>query len=88
MTYDKTPNPNPNPTLTLTLIALQKDEWIDKATRIVIVDFTMYNPEKSLHVTTRLAFEFIPSGECFPSARVNAYKCPDPDPDPDPSVLP
>jgi len=34
----------------------------------------MYNPEKSLHVTTRLAFEFIPSGECFPSARVNAYK--------------
>ena len=36
--------------------------WIDRATRIVAIDFTVYNANVNLFCVVKLAFEFPPTG--------------------------
>lgn len=57
----------PDLTTTLsTLSTLKNNNWIDQQTRIVVVQFSFFNPYlNSLSIGT-LAFEFLPAGGCRP----------------------
>ncbi|XP_062900047.1 polycystin-1-like protein 1 isoform X3 [Mobula hypostoma] len=45
-----------------TLLALKKTKWIDRYTRAVIVEFTLYNPPTNLFTIVSLLAELPPSG--------------------------
>lgn len=48
---------------------LQNEEWIDKYTRAVFLEFTVYNPSINLFAISSLIAEFRPSGGVFTSFR-------------------
>ncbi|XP_033750161.1 uncharacterized protein LOC117334568 isoform X2 [Pecten maximus] len=48
---------------------LEKEKWIDKYTRAVFVEFTVYNPGVNLFAISTLLAEFRPSNGIFPSYR-------------------
>ena len=41
---------------------LREHLWIDRSTRVVMVDFTTYNANANLFCVVKLAFEFPPTG--------------------------
>jgi polycystin 1L2 len=51
------------------LTLLQKNGWIDRQTRAVIVEFTVYNPNINMFAVAEIIFEFLPSGTILKSAR-------------------
>lgn len=52
-----------NRTHFLNLVAqLKQDEWIDRSTRLLLVDVVSYNPAVNLHFIGRMAFELPGSG--------------------------
>lgn len=52
------------------LTSLQQMGWIDKKTRAVFFDFTLYNPNINLFSYCSLVFELLPSGGIIPTANV------------------
>jgi polycystin 1L2 len=51
------------------LTLLQKNNWIDRQTRAVFVEFSIYNPNINLFMVNTILFEFLPSGNILSSAR-------------------
>jgi len=52
---------------------LWKDGFLDKQTRLVVVEATFYNAFNHLHTNTRFGFEFRASGGINPQARVLSF---------------
>ena len=48
--------------------------WIDRSTRIVMVDFTVYNANINLFCVVKLAFEFQPTGGLLLSSTARTVK--------------
>lgn len=48
--------------------------WIDRSTRVVMVDFTVYNANVNLFCAVRLAFEFQPTGGLLLSSSFRTVK--------------
>jgi hypothetical protein len=44
------------------LTLLQNNNWIDRKTRAVVVEFAVFNPNINLTVVAEILFEFLPSG--------------------------
>ncbi|XP_067861567.1 polycystin-1-like protein 1 isoform X2 [Heptranchias perlo] len=55
-----------------TLLTLKESEWIDRNTRAVIVEFTLYNPPTNLFTTVSLLAELLPLGGVLPSAHIES----------------
>lgn len=53
---------------------LKKNQWIDKFTRAIIIDFTVYNGNVNLFNQLRLVIEFPPTGGMFNSWTVRTSK--------------
>ena len=51
-------------------ISLQKMNWIDRRTRAVFFDFTLFNPNVNLFAYCSFVFELLPSGGIIPAANV------------------
>jgi len=49
---------------------LRQLSWLDKQTRAVIIQMSLYNPNVNLFVFVTILAEFLPTGGVFPSARV------------------
>ena len=45
------------------LTKLQEDTFIDGATRLISIDFNLFNPTSAMHTVTRLIFEFGADGD-------------------------
>ncbi|XP_073985948.1 polycystin-2-like isoform X2 [Rhodnius prolixus] len=56
------------------LADLEKRRWIDRATRAVFIDFTVYSPDVDLFSAVKLVMELPPSGGVFPSSRCYSMK--------------
>jgi hypothetical protein len=52
-----------------TIAQLIQDEWLDRATRAVAVDFNLYNTNTRLVTVVRIVFEMFPSGHMLKWAR-------------------
>ena len=50
------------------LSLLQKMNWIDKQTRAVFIEFSLYNPNVNSFSYSVILFEFLPSGNLIKSA--------------------
>lgn len=53
---------------------LKTSKWVDRQTRAVFVDFTVYNANANLFCTARLLFEFPASGGVRPSSEFRVVK--------------
>jgi hypothetical protein len=51
------------------LTLLKEMNWIDRQTRAVFVEFSVYNPNINLIMVSTILVEFLPSGTLFTSAR-------------------
>lgn len=51
------------------LNTLQQLSWIDKRTRAVFIEFTLFNPNLNLFSYSEMFFEILPSGNLLPSAK-------------------
>jgi hypothetical protein len=51
------------------LAQLQKNDWIDRNTRAVIIEFSAYNPNVRLFVYSYILFEILPTGSLVKSYR-------------------
>ncbi|XP_071105701.1 polycystin-1-like [Haliotis cracherodii] len=56
-------------TLENKMLELEKENWIDKYTRAVFVEFTVYNPQVNLFAIVTILAEFQPSGGVLTSSR-------------------
>ena len=54
------------------LTLLQNNNWIDRKTRAVVVEFAVFNPNINLTVAAEILFEFLPSGGIIKSARFDS----------------
>ncbi len=52
------------------LLTLQQSNWIDKRTRAVFIEFTLYNPNLNLFSFCEMLFEILPSGNILPSVNI------------------
>lgn len=52
------------------LTLLQQLEWIDRQTRAVFVEFSLFNPNVNLFAYVTILFEFLPTGNILPSMRI------------------
>jgi polycystin 2 len=48
---------------------LADNSWLDRGTRAVFVDFSLYNPNWNYYCIATIAFEFSPSGACVASGK-------------------
>ena len=53
---------------------LREGLWIDRATRLIIVDFTIYNANINMFCIVKLAFEIPPTGGLSTSTRFRTVK--------------
>ena len=51
------------------LTLLQNNSWIDRYTRAVIIEFSIYNPNINLFIVAEIVAEFLPSGSIIMSSR-------------------
>jgi hypothetical protein len=51
------------------LTLLKQMDWIDRRTRSVIIDFTVYNPNVGLFAVSQIVFEVLPTGNMIRSHR-------------------
>lgn len=49
---------------------LQKLDWIDRQTRAVFVEVSLFNPNANLFAYVTILFEYLPSGNILPSIRI------------------
>ena len=54
------------------LSLLQQNNWIDRSTRAVFIEFSAYNPNINLFVVTTMLIEFLPSGNLIKTSK---YEC-------------
>ena len=52
------------------ITALQKLDWIDRQTRAVFVELSLFNPNANLFAYVTILFEYLPSGNVLPSMRI------------------
>ena len=57
-----------------TVKELRQYDWLDRATRAVIVDFTVYNPNTNVYGTVLVVTEFLPVGGVATRWSVNVIK--------------
>ena len=50
-------------------MSLKDGAWLDASTRVVVVEFTLFNPNVLLILAGRLIVEFYPTGQLIPSHR-------------------
>uniref|UniRef100_A0A4W3JXY9 Polycystin-1-like protein 1 n=1 Tax=Callorhinchus milii TaxID=7868 RepID=A0A4W3JXY9_CALMI len=55
-----------------TLIHLKENEWIDRNTRVAVVEFTLYNPPTNLFTAVSLLAEMPQSGGVLPSISIES----------------
>lgn len=48
-------------------------QWIDKQTRMLIIQLSLYNPNAQMFTFVTLLCEFLPTGGIFPSARFQPF---------------
>ena len=62
--------------MTIVFVAQELREylWIDRSTRIVMVDFTVYNANINLFCVVKLIFEFPATGGVIPSQEFMTVK--------------
>ncbi|XP_046658198.1 polycystin-2-like isoform X5 [Homalodisca vitripennis] len=53
---------------------LKENKWIDRATRAVFVDFTVYNANINLFCIIKMIFEIPPTGGVFPSITIHTMR--------------
>ncbi|EDO47023.1 predicted protein [Nematostella vectensis] len=53
---------------------LKQNLWLDRGTRAVFIDFTVYNANINLFCIVRLVFEYPPTGGCIPSFNFRTVK--------------
>ncbi len=53
---------------------LRKNSWIDRNTRAIFVEFTIYNPFVNLFCWTNILFEYLPEGGVVPSINTKVFK--------------
>ena len=63
----------PTPTLQ-TIDALRNLSWIDAATRVVVLEFTLFSPESNLVCAARMVCTFAPSGDAAPVIVKEAFR--------------
>ena len=51
------------------LSLLQNNSWIDRQTRAVIAEFSIYNPNINIFIVAEIIIEFLPSGTILTSSR-------------------
>ena len=52
---------------------LQRLDWIDKQTRALFVQFSLYNPNVNLFVYSNILFEFLSTGNLLSSFRIDPF---------------
>lgn len=52
---------------------LKESEWIDRATRLVSVEFALYNGNTDIFAEVKLAAEILPTGALFPFYTIEAF---------------
>uniref|UniRef100_W6NCG4 Polycystin cation channel domain containing protein n=1 Tax=Haemonchus contortus TaxID=6289 RepID=W6NCG4_HAECO len=66
--------PLDDPTKARTLLeGVKSNRWIDRGTRAIIIDFSMFNANSNLFSIARLLLELPASGGVLPSYRFNTY---------------
>ena len=55
------------------LKSLEQYEYIDRGTTIVFVDFTVYSMDLQAIAHVQLIFEFIPSGDIYPTYKIDVF---------------
>ena len=55
------------------LFSLQKMYWIDKRTRAIIIEFSLFNPNVNLLSFCQMVFELLPSGTIIPSFKFTTF---------------
>ena len=60
-----------NDTIYSDLKLLQKNNWVDRQTRAVFIEFSVFNPAINLFAYVNVLFEFLPSGVILQSIRVS-----------------
>ena len=53
--------------------SLFTNQWIDKKTRSLFVEFTLYNPNLNLFAYCSILFEFLPTGNIVPSSKFDNF---------------
>ena len=53
---------------------LNQNRWIDKQTRVLFLEFTVYNPFVNLFCWTNVVFEYLPEGGIIPSIIIKVFK--------------
>ena len=57
-----------------TIENLKKHDFLDRQTRLVVLDFNLYNPSLNLHSLGRLAFETPASGGVLPHIEIKTWR--------------
>uniref|UniRef100_A0A7S1N9G3 Polycystin cation channel PKD1/PKD2 domain-containing protein n=1 Tax=Eutreptiella gymnastica TaxID=73025 RepID=A0A7S1N9G3_9EUGL len=52
------------------LKSLKDNTWVDASTRVVVVEFTLFNPNVLLILAGRMIVEFYPTGQLLPSSSI------------------
>ena len=55
-------------------VSLEQDSWIDKYTRAVFFEFSVYNSNKNLFGAAFIAFEITPTGQVAPSGHMKVFR--------------
>ena len=53
---------------------LERHDWIDKYTRVVIVEFTIYNPNTNLFTTTQVSLELPTTGIILTTSHIYTFR--------------
>ena len=57
-----------------TIQELNQNRWIDKQTRALFIEFTVFNPFVNLFCWTNIVFEYLPEGGIIPSITTKVFK--------------
>ena len=52
----------------------EANNWLDRGTRAVFVDFSLYNANWNYYCIATIAFEFSPSGACASSGKFRSVE--------------
>jgi hypothetical protein len=55
------------------LLSLQQMSWIDKRTRVVLIEFSLFNPNINLFSFCQMVFELLPCGTIIPSFKFTTF---------------
>ena len=55
------------------ILSLQEMNWIDKRTRAILIEFSLFNPNVNLLSFCQMVFELLPSGTIIPSFKFTTF---------------